>query len=472
MTANLLPNSLDLNMIHPNQKRILIPVETYTREFDAKLLLACYVAQKNYPVVLGSRVDMHLRIAELPSRLYLAKDFRKPSLRIYRILKDMGVYIAALDEEGVVYPNRDFYYERRVNPETFSLIDHFFSWGDESGELLRNCPSYASQPISVTGSPRTDLLATRFSRFYEDETRELIQRYGRFFLINTNFGRINHFVSNQIINPKLQKRTGGEVFSEDQRQIWLHRTELFESFQKLVVRLAADFPDTTIIIRPHPSEDHRIWNQLAHGFDNVNVIHQGAVAPWLMAAASIIHNGCMTAIEAFMLKRPVFAFREIHNPDLDQKLPNHLSQSAYSYPELKRELEDVASSQKLHHSTDKQLELFHRYFKSHSTSCASEKIASHIIEILENTSQQPSFLGRKKAELRARVRRVEKELLSFRKNHKNSASYSNKRFTKQDARSIRKKLEKLKQIEPSFGLLRLRPLSDKLFEVFQDADTG
>lgn len=93
---------------------VLLPVETQSRELDAKLLLACYLARAGMKTIIGSRQTMHNEIASIPQGIYLGKDFRRPSLRIFRILRGRGFPILAWDEEGVVFYNRDIYHRRRV----------------------------------------------------------------------------------------------------------------------------------------------------------------------------------------------------------------------------------------------------------------------------------------------------------------------------------------------------------------------
>jgi hypothetical protein len=49
---------------------LIIPVEEQSREFDAKLLLACVAAERGYPAVLGSRRAIHLSATRLPRGIY------------------------------------------------------------------------------------------------------------------------------------------------------------------------------------------------------------------------------------------------------------------------------------------------------------------------------------------------------------------------------------------------------------------
>ena len=67
--------------------------------------------------------------------------------------------------------------------------------------------------------------------------------------------------------------------------------------------LSQQHRDHQIIIRPHPSESHDPWRQLAAELPNVSVVYEGNVAEWLLAAELLIHNNCTTGVEAYLLGR-------------------------------------------------------------------------------------------------------------------------------------------------------------------------
>ena len=54
--------------------RVTIVVENANRELDAKLLLACFAAERGLSVVLGEKREIRSRAASLPRSVYLAKD--------------------------------------------------------------------------------------------------------------------------------------------------------------------------------------------------------------------------------------------------------------------------------------------------------------------------------------------------------------------------------------------------------------
>ena len=60
-----------------------------------------------------------------------------------------------------------------------------------------------------------------------------------------------------------------------------------------------------IIIRPHPAEDHMEWNKIAKNFDNIKVIYEGSIIPWIYAAKALLHRGCASSVQAYMAGIPI-----------------------------------------------------------------------------------------------------------------------------------------------------------------------
>ena len=82
-------------------KNLVLPVEIQIREFDAKLLLSCFAAEKGFKVFIGNKYEIHKSIDLLPPAIYLGKGLR--SSPIYELNKSFFNPVVAWDEEGLVY---------------------------------------------------------------------------------------------------------------------------------------------------------------------------------------------------------------------------------------------------------------------------------------------------------------------------------------------------------------------------------
>ena len=62
-----------------------------------------------------------------------------------------------------------------------------------------------------------------------------------------------------------------------------HKQAIFNAFKELIPTLDRAFPDRTIIVRPHPTENQQVYKDIANGCQRVKVTNEGNVVPWLMA---------------------------------------------------------------------------------------------------------------------------------------------------------------------------------------------
>ena len=125
-----------------------------------------------------------------------------------------------------------------------------------------------------------------------------------------------------------------------------HKQAVFEDFQNLIPELERAFPEYTIVVRPHPTENQDIYHQIAARCRRVQVTNEGNVVPWLMAAKVLIHNGCTTGVEAYVMRVPAVSYRATVNDYYDDgfyHLPNRLSYQCFDFEELRVTLERIIS---------------------------------------------------------------------------------------------------------------------------------
>jgi surface carbohydrate biosynthesis protein len=315
---------------------LIIPVESQVRELDAKLLLACAAVERGFPVVMGSRAYVHHAMASFPKGVYLAKSMRKMSDRMFAIITKLGHEIVAWDEEGLVrFPDR-FYYQRRLSAKALRNVQILLAWGNDDARAFRAFEGYPGCPIHVTGNPRIDLMRPELRRSFDREVEDIRGRYGDFVLVNTNFSGLNHFhdsLSELKWNLEPENGMGGDPFMAGRAAF---RNEVLGHFKQLVPTLSRLLPDHKVVVRPHPSENHQLWTDVAQGLDNVEVVNHGNVHPWVIASRALIHNGCTTAVEAAILGTPAVAFQPVTDEIYDMILPNSLSHHAHDLKDVEK----------------------------------------------------------------------------------------------------------------------------------------
>ena len=317
---------------------LIVPVESQVREMDAKLLLAAVAAERGFSVVFGSRAYVHHAMAALPRGVYVAKSMRRASDRMFGIISDLGHEIVAWDEEGLVRFPDQFYYQRRLSAKALERVKILFAWGQDDARAFGGFTGYSGCPIHVTGNPRIDLMRPEIRSFFDRDVAEIRARFGRFVLINTNFSGLNHFHDNlSELTQNLMARRGStpDVFMAGRAAF---RNRVLEHFKRLIPELRRAIPDLRIVVRPHPSESHDLWHETAAGLDDVEIVSEGNVYPWLMACEAVIHNGCTTAVEAMILGTPAIAYQPIRDAVYDMQLPNSLSHQAADIKDTEKDV--------------------------------------------------------------------------------------------------------------------------------------
>jgi surface carbohydrate biosynthesis protein len=176
---------------------LIIPCETQAREFDAKLLLSCFAAERGFSVILGAKKELNKRIASLPRSIFVSKSLTKRNLLNYELLDRLGHAVICGDEEALVYASADSYLHHKVAASTLRKAEALLAWGPQNEQVWRNFEGYRGAPIHVTGNARMDLLRPELRPLFDADAARIRDRYGRFVLVNTNFSRLNHYFPGQ-----------------------------------------------------------------------------------------------------------------------------------------------------------------------------------------------------------------------------------------------------------------------------------
>lgn len=403
---------------------LIIPVENQVRELDPKLLLAAVAARRGFTSILGSHRDVDFRIADFPRGLYLNKSFTDRNLKMFRIMRQLGHLILTWDEEALVHLPPEIYYSRRLSPAAIRCVSHLFAWGEDNAELWRRYPEMpAGLPIHVTGNPRNDLLRPELHAFYAEQVQAIREQYGDFLLVNTNFNHVNAFFPAQNLfrpprnpgDPPIFGKAGVGMPLEFAATLRHQKQAVFEAFLRLIPELARAFPQLTVVVRPHPTEGQEAYKQLAAGSGRVRVTNEGNVVPWLMAARALVHNGCTTGVEAFVMRTPAFSYRPSICPAIDDTfyvLPHGLSHQCRTAEELCDRIGDVLDGRLGAADGDTRAALVRRYLTGQDGPLACERMVDVLEAIVREQPELPApalparALGRLFADGRFLVKRL------------------------------------------------------------------
>jgi len=461
------------------KKSLIIPVENQVREFDPKLLLACIAARRGFSALIGSRWEIDNRISSFPRSVYLSKSMTKRGGKLFQIMRKVGHEIVAWDEEALVHLPAETFFSRRISPTGIKHVSHLFAWGQDNADLWRQYPHLSSRtPIHITGNPRGDMLRPEMRNFYVKEIKAIRKAHGNFILINTNVNHVNAFYSHQnlfmpVKNPGEEPRFGkaakgmSREFAEGLRA---HKQALFDEFKKLIPALAGAFPDWTIIVRPHPTENQEAYHKIAATCKHVQVTNDGNVVPWLLAAKVLVHNGCTTGVEAYVMRVPAITYRPTVNEYYDNgfyRLPNLLSYPCFTFKELRLTIEKIIAGKLGAADGDERQSNIDRYLSAQNGPLACERIVDVLETMMADRSElpKPIFYDRMGGWSVANGRRLVKWLLSYLPNSHNRPEFQRHKFPGISPGALNDKIKQIQQIIGDTDALKVEQLSDVLFRI-------
>jgi len=365
-------------------KTVIIPIETKVREFHSKLLLSCVLAENGVRVILGGSQQIRGGLPVWPTGLFLDKSVSPSRARLFGEYKQWGHKIAAWCEEGLTIVDPNEYLPRKIDAQAMRQVEQFYAWGPYQAGLVKGKCSESVEKIVLAGNPRIDLLRKPFRAIFDEDVKKLNDRCGRYILINTNFSLCNHQKGEGAF-MRLQKDAGKLKTPEDEafaRQWVAHKTAIFEAFKAFIPKLCTQLSEMNVIIRPHPSENHGTWAKLAEPFKNCQVVHEGTVVPWIIGSDVLIHNGCTTGIEAYLLDKPVLAYQPVTNSVYDAELPNGVSEQIYSESDLLRRAGEIVQNRESPRHSAEQEAFIAQYISQTAGELASDFIAREIGDIL------------------------------------------------------------------------------------------
>lgn len=325
----LVARFLHAPILEAGKKALLFPVETISRELDFKLVLAGYCAKPGNQIFLGNHTDIYELGKRLSHGLYVGKNVLNVSptrLRVcYDDLKKNHFRVIYLDEEGAIFAGGpDDWKEdmiRKFDPRWLNAEDHACAWGTFQEQLYHDLKPACAKNIALTGHPRFSLCRDPFLPLYQQEIEDLRQKHGKFILISTNFTRGNFGTGPEYFFKRYHVTPDSPLRAPLIDEFAYHHQKL-GIFIRLVNRLSDSFPDHKIILRPHPSEGHDIYQAILNYIPRAEIQVHGSLTAWLRAADALIHCGCTTGIEGWLSGTYVINYQPLHDERFERRIPN------------------------------------------------------------------------------------------------------------------------------------------------------
>ena len=438
-----------------HRRKLLIPIESQVREYDAKLLFACAAAEAGFEAIIGSRAHIHHFASRVRDGIYVAKSMRQISKRMFNIISQLGHKIVAWDEESLVRMPDSEYYKNRLSPDTFKHIEHLFAWGENDAEVFRLYPYYNNQPIHAFGNPRVDILRPELQDYFLPQVKKIQNVYKDFILINTNFNVVNHFLPNQY------KNSIKDSFIQKRLE---YKSKLLDEFIEAITMLSHLFTNYNFVVRPHPSENINFWKTNVGNLNNVHITNEGNVINWIIASNGLISNGCTTSIESTILQKPTIGYYPIKDINIDGPLPKSVCDIATNKSQLADYIKEIISGN--YETTSASLNLLKPHIANLTGDFSVDKIVNTLIESYSSEqSISPQPIQYIKGKIHNESRTIVKKFNALRNNHINSKKFHQYRFPTLETNDIYEDIKRYDKILNRFSNISAQKIDAHIFKV-------
>jgi hypothetical protein len=224
------------------------------------------------------------------------------------------------------------------------------------------------------------------------------------------------------------------------------------------------------VVRPHPTENHAIYHEIAATCERVRVTNEGNVVPWLLAAKVLVHNSCTTGVEAYALSVPAVSYRATVNEDYDYgfyRLPNLLSHQCFDFDELRETLQSILTGALGSPSGDEQKALMDHHVAAQTGPTACERIVDVLEETLEGRGElpKPPLHERVEGWYRATKRTWKKRCMSYLPGSINRPEFQRHRYPGTPVEEVRARIGRFAAVLGDRAQPRAEKISDHLLQI-------
>ena len=295
---------------------VLLPIEIGTRELDSKLVMASALAAEGCRCIVGYKEALKAIAKSARRVVWQGKSlFSETRDHIADDLIANDSAIMFLHDEGGIHQvsawTQNVLKKHRVDDLRTRDISRVCVWGQRQKEVISEFAAELSGVLTVTGSPRFDLCHPKYSWLVDVQDQSDAATSVPYILVCTRFVNAAHAEGQEA--PFLRRMySTGWPDSFDAKAIadvvftqWQQAMHDFADLVVLIKEVALTYPQYTIVLRPHPSENLTFYRQAFSRFRNVMVRRDKSVLNWIRSAALVIHSNCTTGIEAVLANRPV-----------------------------------------------------------------------------------------------------------------------------------------------------------------------
>jgi hypothetical protein len=202
----------------------------------------------------------------------------------------------------------------------------------------------------------------------------------------------------------------------------------------------------------------------------VEVTNEGNVAPWILASEAVIHNGCTTGIEAYVMRVPAISYRATVDDYYDlgfYRLPNLLSHQCFDFEELRATLGDILAGKLGPPDGDEPRNLIERYLAATEGPLACERIVDVCQEIVDGQSEvsRPALHRWLNGYLMASTRTLKRKIKARLPRARNKPEFHRHRYPEVSLEEMRARVSSFQQVLGDSKELKVEQIYDKFFRI-------
>ncbi|MBD1166868.1 hypothetical protein IDG99_00145 [Pelagibacterales bacterium SAG-MED09] len=326
---------------------------------DSKLLLAILAASRGHQVIVSDQESIIKGLVRkfLFPGIFHTKSITpgKPKIEKHKRIKNTGCKITSIDEEGgLVDYKYDKFAKIRYGAQTLRQASAVFTWGlDDCNSLKKIYPKF-SKKIYLTGSPRADLWQPFFFSYWKKKDKKFKKPY---LLISSNFISGLHM---KTLYERMRVFEVGGYLKRDPELLKIimpresEKIKLVALFIEAIKYLSSNKKQKyKIILRPHQTENAKLWKIFLNGVSDVEVIKDDSISFWVNNAFAVMHHSCTTALEARLAKKPVISYVPFNLEYSEKKLPLDISYKVKDLKKLTRKINTIFYQSKLKNKNNK-----------------------------------------------------------------------------------------------------------------------
>ena len=349
------------------------------RDLAGVVMIAYSLAVRGHRTSIIPLYDQAVDVPLLELDAVIVNYARPANIDLVKGYADMGLPIFVMDTEGGILAedgaNAPDQLADFIRQSGYAdLLSGYLFWGPRLHEAFVVRSGMPADRLHVTGCPRFDYASPRWEATLNFSRSGYILVNANFSLVNPLFVRTPEEEVTTLINAGWKS---GYV-----EQLLIDFRQILQAFLRTIGDLASRFPEFIFLVRPHPFENAKFYQDRFADFPNVVVDGQGSVLNVIRHSQCVLHLNCGTSVEATMLNRlPIsLEFLNTTHTANHSTLPSRISWRADSFDSVCNVLENLSDTTKSFKFSENYQEKISPWFYLNDG-----KAAERVVEILCQT---------------------------------------------------------------------------------------